>query len=691
MTTASEKERADPSQVLNSAQLDAVRFKLEDPRALPSPLLIVAGAGTGKTRTLVHRVARAVSVGFDPIRILLLTFTRRAAEEMTRRVRTLVRGVQSEESANNPGLTIEWSGTFHAVASRLLRSHARAIGLDPNFTVLDEGDAQDLLDLKRAELGLDRTTHAFPKKDTCLAIYSARVNRSLSLEDVLKSWFPQYLQFIDELRHLFRAYVDAKRDSHVVDFDDLLLFWKLLLEHSTAAEAVREQFDLVFVDEFQDTNPLQGDILRLLKPEGRGVTVVGDEAQSIYAFRGTTIQNMLDFPGQYEPPAEVITLKENYRSVQPILDVANDVLAEAREGFRKTLTAHRDGGTLPRVVSVDSLTDEAAYVVEQILVNREAGWALADQAVLVRVGHHTYQLETELVRRQIPYVKYGGQKLLEAAHIRDVLTVLRWVENPCDEVAAFRTLQLLPKIGPKRAREAFATFQNYRDFSLLSMYPAPAGARERLSELVELLHTLAHPSSAWPGQVPSVREWYEPLLEGRYDNWEARVRDLEELERIATGFPSRAQFLADLALDPIEKIVRPRAADDEDDHFVLSTIHSAKGLEWRAVFVLRVIDGVVPSFRAETAEEIEEERRLLYVAVTRAQDELDLLHPLRLRRVAPGAHDGGELRQRSRFLPAAALDRFEQIHYPAAREAPEEQSVTGSPVDLAGLARQLWE
>jgi DNA helicase-2/ATP-dependent DNA helicase PcrA len=425
---------------LNEAQQRAVEWGFGDSGSPPGPLLITAGAGTGKTRILVHRVARAVCEGFDPGRMLLLTFTRRAAEEMTRRVRALVRGIQPEGSATDPGLSIEWSGTFHAIALRLLRIHARAIGLDPSFTVLDEGDARDLLDLKRSDLGLDSATRAFPKKDTCLAIYSACVNRSLSLEDVLTRWVPHYLQFIDDLRHLFRAYVDAKRVSNVLDFDDLLLFWKLLLEHSTVADAVRDRFDLVFVDEFQDTNPLQGDILRLLKPDGRGVTVVGDEAQSIYAFRGTTIQNMLDFPGQYEPPAEVLPLEQNYRSVQPILHVANDVLAEATEGFRKTLTAHRDGGTLPRLISVDSLTDEAAYVVEQILANREAGWALSNQAVLVRVGNDTYQLETELVRRQIPYIKYGGQKLLEAAHIRDVLAVLRWVENPQTRAAGDRHL-----------------------------------------------------------------------------------------------------------------------------------------------------------------------------------------------------------------------------------------------------------
>jgi DNA helicase-2/ATP-dependent DNA helicase PcrA len=278
---------------LNEAQQRAVEWGWRDPGSPPGPLLISAGAGTGKTRTLVHRVARAVCEGFDPGRMLLLTFTRRAAEEMTRRVRALVREIQPKGSATDPGLSIEWSGTFHAIALRLLRIHARAIGLDPSFTVLDEGDARDLLDLKRSDLGLDAATRAFPKKDTCLAIYSACVNRSLSLEDVLTRWFPHYLRFIDDLRHLFRAYVDAKRVSNVLDFDDLLLFWKLLLEHSTVADAVRDRFDLVFVDEFQDTNPLQGDILRLLKPDGRGVTVVGDEAQSIYAFRGTTIQNML--------------------------------------------------------------------------------------------------------------------------------------------------------------------------------------------------------------------------------------------------------------------------------------------------------------------------------------------------------------------------------------------------------------
>jgi DNA helicase-2/ATP-dependent DNA helicase PcrA len=411
---------------LNPAQRRAVEHGIDGPNPRPGPLLVIAGAGTGKTETLAHRVAQLILHGADPRRILLLTFTRRAAQEMTRRAaRIVARALHAAEgSAPRPSpARILWSGTFHAVGNRLLRLHAGPVGLDPAFTVLDRSDAADLLDVVRNELGHSGRAARFPKKATCLAIYSHTVNAQHPLEATLEAAFPWCASWVDELRTLFRDYVAAKQRQHLLDYDDLLLYWHHLMAEPALARSVGRRFDHVLVDEYQDTNALQAGILRRLRPDGTGVTVVGDDAQAIYAFRAATVRNILDFPHRFTPTAAVVTLEQNYRSTQPILDAANDVIALAPEGFAKRLFSARPSREKPVLAAVEDEVAQVHYVVERILEHREAGIALRRQAVLMRAAHHSDALEVELASRNIPFVKFGGLKFLEAAHVKDVVSL----------------------------------------------------------------------------------------------------------------------------------------------------------------------------------------------------------------------------------------------------------------------------
>ena len=636
---------------LNPAQRSAAEYQ-------GGPLLIIAGAGTGKTSTLAHRVAHLILHGADPGRILLLTFTRRAAEVMTRRAQALAK------SARMP-----WAGTFHAVANRLLRHHASVVGLDPAFTVLDRSDSADLLNVVRNDLGFSKQAVRFPKKETCLAIYSHAVNAQQPVEKTLERAFPAYAIWADELKQLFRGYVEAKQQRHVLDYDDLLLYWFYLMGDAAAAETVRRRFDHVLVDEYQDTNAIQAGILLGLKPDGAGVTVVGDDAQSIYSFRAATIRNILDFPSQFAQPAHVIKLEENYRSTQPILDASNAVMALAPEGFHKTLFSKKASEHKPALVAVQDDQAQADFIIDRILEHREAGIALKHQAVLMRTAHHSDLLEIELGRRNVPFVKFGGLKFLESAHVKDVICVLRWAENPKDEIAAFRVLQLLPGMGPANAKKALSGIR----------YPVSA-------ELDELLDQLRK-STQWIGQLGMVRKWYEPHLERIYEGGAVRKADLVTLETISNNHPSRESFLSEITLDP------PDATGDlagdpliDDDYLILSTIHSAKGQEWDAVYILNTVDGCIPSDMATSSEgEIEEERRLLYVAMTRAREHLYVMQPLRF--YVRG--DRHIYAPRTRFLPDDLLHHFERRTPHAARDVtPDIPSV--SRIDVASKLRQLW-
>ncbi len=665
----------------------------ESGRALPGrPLLIIAGAGSGKTSTLAHRVAHLILHGADPGRILLLTFTRRAAETMGRRVERICS--RTGQGGDERSRTIGWSGTFHAIGSRLLRLYAEAIGLAPGFTVLDRSDAGDLLDVVRDDLGLSGKARRFPKKATCLAIYSYAVNAQSGLEPVLEKAFPWCREWQPELKRLFAGYVDAKQRQQVLDYDDLLLYWSRMLAEPAIALHVGRRFDFVLVDEYQDTNALQARILLGLKPDGRGLTVVGDDAQSIYRFRAATVRNILEFPGCFEPPAAIVKLEQNYRSTQPILDAANAVMAAAAEGFAKNLISARRSQQKPWLATVADPAGEVDYVVRSVLANREAGFELREQAVLFRTAHHSGELEIELRRRNIPFVKYGGLRFLELAHVKDLLALLRWAENPRDRIAGFRLLQLLPGIGPGVARRVLAHLEAAKfRFAILAGFPPPRAAAHLWPELVALLEVLAV-REIWAGQIELARRFYDPLLEERYEFARTRLADLDELVRLAAGYDSRPQFLTELTLDP------PAAAGDEagrplldEDYLILSTIHSAKGQEWRAVYVLHVVDGCIPSDMATgSAEEIEEERRLLYVAMTRARDQLHLIQPRRFYTTHQARFgDRYVTAPRTRFIPASLLRHFDLGASEVRQPEPEVGTRSSLPkVDIAAGLRAMW-
>ena len=680
---------------LNRAQRAAVLHGLPADGGPPEPgppLLIIAGAGSGKTKTLAHRVAELILRGADPHRILLLTFTRRAAEAMTRRARGITAEIAGKRLEGVAGL--EWSGTFHAIGAKLLHRYADQVGLDPSFTVLDRSDAADLMDLVRDDLGLSRKDRRFPRKGTCLAIYSYATNAQVPLEVLLRQAFPWCSGWAADLRRLFGAYVAAKQAQSVLDYDDLLLAWEQMMQVPELAAEIGGRFDFVLVDEYQDTNALQARILLGLKPDGRGLTVVGDDAQAIYGFRAATVRNILDFPGHFEPPAAVVTLEQNYRSTQPILAAANAVIRLASERFTKDLFSLRASGQKPFLIMAKEENAQADHVVERILLNRESGMTLRDQAVLFRTGHHSAALEVELARRNIPFVKFGGLKFLESAHVKDMLALLRFAANPKDQIAGFRVLKLLPGIGPAVARKCLHHLQSRGlDFASLASFPAPAAALTWWPDLIGLLADLRG-GAPWPAQPALVRRFYEPLLAELYDFPRARIADLEQLEQIAAGFSTRERFLCDLTLDP------PQATSDEagvplldEDYLILSTIHSAKGQEWRAVYVLNVVDGCIPSDMATgTAAEIEEERRLLYVAMTRARDELHLIHPHRFYTTSQ-ARFGERYVQalRSRFIPPPLLHLFDR-QVPAGSSDPAPARIPDLPqVDLAAKLRNIWQ
>lgn len=684
---------------LNEAQGRAARFgaTTAEGRFRAGPLLIIAGAGTGKTATLAHRVAHLLLNGVDPARMLLLTFSRRASVEMTRRAERIVAQALRERHAGSaPAVRLPWAGTFHSVANRVLRERAHAVGLDPGFSILDRGDAADLMDLVRHEQGLTAQARRFPKKDTCLAIYSHRVNTLRPLRRTLEEHWPWCVEFEPELNQLMRGYVLRKQAESVLDYDDLLLYWHGLLEDPSLAAELGASFDHVLVDEYQDTNSLQAEIICRLKPSGEGVTVVGDDAQAIYSFRAATVDNILHFPERFSPPATVIALEENFRSTQGVLDAANALIGDSALGYRKQLVARRGHGDPPRLVSVADDRAQADYIVAEVLAAREAGVALRRQAVLFRSSSHSAQLEVELMRHNIPFVKYGGLKFLEAAHVKDVLACLRWIDNPRHRLAAFRVLQLLPGMGPGLSERCLAGFAaGHYSQAALAAFRAPPAAREAFAGLVAVMSDLAPASRAWSGQLERVRDWYRPLMESLYDSTAVRTADLEQLVQLAGQFPSRERFLSELTLDP------PQASGDlagpplkDEDYLVLSTVHSAKGLEWNSVYVLNVADGNFPNeFACGKPELIEEERRLLYVAMTRARDTLHLMQPLRYYvPEQPRYGDRHVYGAPSRFLTRNVLDTLACMTWPAAAARPEMSTSSGAMVvDVGAGLRALWD
>ncbi|MBB4567359.1 ATP-dependent helicase [Rhizobium leucaenae] len=661
---------------------------------IAGPLLVIAGAGSGKTNTLAHRVAHLIVKGADPRRILLMTFSRRAAAEMGRRVERICRDVLGA----NAGImadALAWTGTFHGIGARLLRDYAEQIGLDPAFTIHDREDSADLMNLVRHELGFSKQENRFPTKATCLSIYSRAVNSEAPLEEILRDFFPWCAAWDTQLRDLFAAYVEAKQVQNVLDYDDLLLYWAHMLHEPLIAEDIGGRFDHVLVDEYQDTNRLQSSILMALKPDGQGLTVVGDDAQSIYSFRAATVRNILDFPASFSPAANIVTLDRNYRSTQPILAAANAVIDLASERFTKNLRTERQSAERPRLVTVRDESDQARYIADQILENRESGATLKQQAVLFRASHHSGPLEVELTRRNIPFVKFGGLKFLDSAHVKDMLAALRFAQNPRDRVAGFRLMQLLPGVGPSTAQRVLDHIgEQASPMAALADFPAPPRSGEDWTAFVATMQELKSGKAGWPAEIGLVRQWYEPHLERAHEDAATRQADLIQLEQIAGGYGSRERFLTELTLDP------PDATSDQagvplldEDYLILSTIHSAKGQEWTKVFVLNAVDGCIPADLAVgSSSEIEEERRLLYVAMTRAKDNLDLVIPQRF--FVHGQHAQGDkhvFASRTRFIPATLLQFFEVCGWPQARaESAAAIRARQVRVDVGARMRGMW-
>ena len=697
MSAATAPVTDDPFAALNDEQRAAVEHDIGV--AAPRPLLVVAGAGSGKTSTLAHRVARLIGAGADPQRILLLTFSRRAANEMGHRAsavlgRLLGRGGGFADS--QAPVSLPWAGTFHSIGARLLRQFAGRIGLDEAFTIHDRSDSEDLMGLVRHEIGLTGTEKRFPLKGTCLAIYSRVVNSRDPLDVVLQSCFPWCSEWEAELKNLFGAYVDAKQEQNVLDYDDLLLFWSEMAADPVLGAELGALFDHVLVDEYQDTNRLQAAILTGMKPDGQGVMVVGDDAQSIYGFRGATVRNILDFARQFTQPARLVTLERNYRSTQPILDASNAVIGAALERHAKTLWTDKVSSIKPQLVLIPDEAEQARWVCNRMLEAREAGFKLTSQAVLFRAASHSAALELELMRRNIPFVKFGGLKFLEASHIKDVLALLRFAQNPSGRVAGFRVLQMLPGIGPASATRVLDAMATSNDPTLaLETAAVPTRAGDDWSGFCALYRRLRTPGLRWPLDLELAIDWYGPHLERKHDDAQVRAADLTQLLALSAGHANRESFLAEITLDP------PEATSDragppllDEDYVILSTIHSAKGQEWKSVYVLNVVDGCIPSdMSTGNQDDIEEERRLLYVAMTRAREHLHLVVPNRFF-VKQQAQMGDRhmYAARSRFVTPAMLKHFEECAW---LSADKRENRTPMPDSVRMLvrdrARSAWK
>jgi DNA helicase-2/ATP-dependent DNA helicase PcrA len=669
------------------------------------PLLILAGAGTGKTATLVARVAYLLEHGAVAERVCLLTFSRRAATEMLTR-------------AGPPAARVT-GGTFHAVCHQLLRRYGHIIGVDPSFSLLDAGDTVELIGLVRHDLGLATASGArFPRKETLAAMLSRVANAQERLSDVVAKSFPWCSEDLDGIRAVFAGYTARKRAQRLCDFDDLLLLARALGASEVGDRVLAGLFDYVLVDEYQDVNALQADLVEILRPAGRGVTAVGDDAQAIYGFRAATIEAIAGFSSRY-PRSTVVNLEHNYRSTAPILAVANQVMDDAPPGATKRLWSERRGRRRPVLRTCFDEAAQAEAVCDSVLGHREDGVALRSQAVLFRASHHANGLEVALGRRRIPYVKYGGLKFLEAAHVKDLVALLRVLDNPWDELAWFRVLQLLEGVGAATARRVMDSLGVQRASGpdgpafgddpgaptplarLLAAPPAlPAPGAAQLAGLRGALGECAGagPDSEPPvaAQIDRLLGWLEPVILVRYDSPATRCADLERLADQAAGASSREGFVAGLTLDPPVSsgdLAGPPSLDD--DWLVLSTVHSAKGGEWDVVHVIHVADGMFPSDLATgDSEAIAEERRLLYVAVTRARDVLEVNVPLRYHHHRGRLDDRHNLAPMSRFLTPAVQALMDTVHAgPAGPENVLSDGAEGAGTGVAAvdaLLADLW-
>jgi len=609
------------AELLNAAQLAAVTHR-------EGPLLVIAGAGSGKTRTLIYRVARLIESGVPPGAILLLTFTRRASQEMLRRVELLV-GEAGRQVAG---------GTFHSFANLVLRRYGSVIGLKPNFTILDRSDMEDVVNLLRTRMGLASKERRFPKKGTIAEAISMARNKYRALADEIENDFPHLIEYEAEILKLAEQYEAYKRERSLLDYDDLLYRLEELLKRDEATRRrLSELYRYIMIDEYQDTNRIQAELVRLLAATHSNVMAVGDDAQSIYSFRGANFRNILDFPGLFGD-ARVIKLEENYRSLQGILDVANEVIARASEKYTKALFTQRRGDRRPLLVRAQDEHMQSRFVAQRILELREDGVGLDEIAVLFRSSFHSFDLELELQRRNIPFIKRGGFKFIETAHIKDVLAHLRVIANPADAVSWLRVLVLIEGIGNRRAErlidELVKVAEPERALGelLAKMAGRGQGAAAGGARLAAMLSGIRKEASRPADQLAEVMEYYLPIMRDTYpDDYPKRERDLEHFHSLADRYRSLEAMLADMALEPPnDSIGDILSVEPEEGYATLSTIHSAKGLEWRAVFVIWAADGRFPGPMSVSPEDLEEERRLMYVASTRARDELYLTYPIHM-------------------------------------------------------------
>jgi len=645
--TQKPQRRIDYEAELNPAQLEAVLFD-------DGPLLVIAGAGSGKTRTLTFRVARLVEDGVPPASILLLTFTRKASAEMLRRASQLL----DERCGKVAG------GTFHSFANAMLRRYASALGFDTGFTILDRSDSESLIGMAKKEIGPTGKQRGFPRNQTLANIFSKTVNKSLALEELLFHDYPHLLALREPVEEIFHLYEKRKRQHNFLDYDDLLLYLcRLLQEHAAICDRIASVYRFIMVDEYQDTNRIQAEILYHLAGRHRNVMAVGDDSQSIYAFRGANFKNIMRFPDVY-PHTKIVGLEENYRSVQPILTLTNAIILRAAERYEKELFTRRPGGETPQLVETNSENDQSLFVVSQIQQRLRAGVAPHQIAVLFRASFHSFDLEIELTREQIPYVKVGGFKFMESAHIKDLLAHLRVVINPFDRISWYRLLLLLEKVGVKTAGDIYEAVAAEKAgcAGLLTVQDrfrkVPA-----LSPLAELFARFESASMSVAEMGEAALAYYEPILRRQYDDHPRRVKDLEQLMMIMQRYRSLEEFLIDMALEPPSSRIDDHLAsseDRQDERVVLSTIHSAKGLEWDTVFIIWAVDGRFPSIHSlDDPDSLEEELRLMYVAATRARERLAITYPAQVYDRGTGLVFG----RPSRFIDGLPLDVLERVYF----------------------------
>lgn len=628
--------------ILNNSQFEAVS-------AVKGNFLLIAGAGTGKTRTLVYRVARLIELGYPPESILLLTFTRKASKEMLNRAAMLL---DSRCTKIN-------GGTFHSFANLTLRKYGKLAGIDSSFTILDQSDSEDAINLIRGQINIDAIKKRFPKKSTIFKIISLSKNTDTRIEDIVEVSFPHFLEFSDKIVDIAKVYEAYKRKNSMLDYDDLLIYLlKFLQNENQGAKALLAKIRFVMVDEYQDTNYLQAEIVKSLTKYNANCMVVGDDSQSIYSFRGANFKNIIEFPKHF-PNTTIIKLEENYRSTQTILDMANFVINSAIEKYPKNLYTRKTSDNLPAIISATNENMQSRFVVNRILELREEGTKLEDIAVLFRSSFHSFDLEIELNKANIPYIKVGGMKFMESAHVKDLLAFMRVTANPKDLISWYRILMLHEGIGPKKAQAILNYIEsNAFSFDKHTELPVPAKMYDKIINLFEIIKEAKNKSKSPTEKAEYLYTYYDPLFKSTYDDFNKRKKDIETFINISQNYKSIDSFLADMALEPPQDSVSDlEPGNNEDEFLTLTTIHSAKGLEWHSVFLIHAMEGFFPSSQAsESTEALEEERRLMYVAVTRAKEHLYVCYPMHIF----DRYSGFTLSKPSRFIQGIGEDIAEE-------------------------------